>query len=77
MLNTFIMYAIVGHPKTYENGGRRSYTPNLADGVDLLNGRESTSIFVASSFGPEKQRSKLHTPHKATMGEPSTGLIHQ
>ena len=41
-----------------------------------INGREGTSIFVASSFGPEKQRSKL-PQDKATMGEPSTGLIHQ
>jgi hypothetical protein len=40
------------------------------------NGREGTSVFWASSFGPEKQRSKL-PQDKATMGEPSTGLIHQ
>ncbi len=49
---------------------------NLVTELVLLNGRESTSIFVASSFGPEKQRQNS-THHKATMGEPSTGLIHQ
>ena len=40
------------------------------------NGRENTSIFLASSFGPENQRSKLHTP-QGNHGEPSTSLIHQ
>ena len=41
-----------------------------------MNGREGTSSFWKESFGPEKQRSKLHTP-QGNHGEPSTGLIHQ
>jgi hypothetical protein len=40
-----------------------------------MGGRALLHSFWKDSFGPEKQRSKLHTP-QGNHGEPSTGLIH-